>query len=116
MTDSALTLSSQSPAPSRGEALALALKTVVPHKTIRIHVARRTIYTFMKIGCKDDRSMSGALSDPTVPRQTAYLVAFDDRDTFQMGYARNGEESQTVYDIPLSRLAEAVADLKAAGF
>lgn len=76
----------------------------------------KTIYEFWKIGTDGKSGMTAALSDPSVPRQTAYLVAFDDKDTFQMGYARNGEEAQTVCDIPVSRLMEAVADLRAAGF
>ncbi len=117
MSDSTYLIPS-TPAPilSRDETLSLALKTVVPHSILRVGILKRTIYSFWRIGSDGKRGMSGALSDPSVPRQTAYLVSFDDRDMFQMGYARNGEEAQTVCDIPLSRLMEAVNDLKNAGF
>lgn len=112
-----ITVSSTSIVPlSRTETLSRALQVVVPYRTTRIHIGRRTIFEFWKIGAKASMGMGGALSDPAVPRQTAYLVAFDDRDTFQMGYARDGEEPQTICDIPLARLLEAVQDLKLAGF
>jgi hypothetical protein len=116
MSDVSLVPSTPAPILSRDETLSLALKTVVPHSIVRVAILGRTIYSFWKIGDDGKRGMSGALSDPTVPRQTAYLVAFDGKDTFQMGYARNGEEAQCVCDIPLSRLMEAVNDLKNAGF
>lgn len=84
---------------------------------VRAAVLGKTIWTFWRVGTKDvGQDLASALCDPTVPRQMAYLVAFDDKDTFQMGYARNGEEAQCVHDIPVERLGEAMADLRQAGF
>ena len=117
MSDSLTTVSSFSDVSlTRDETLSLALKTVVPFRVIRMAVLGKTVYEFWTIKGDGKTSMTAALSDPTVPRQTAYLVAFDGKDTFQMGYARNGEEAQCVMDVPLARLLDAVNDLREAGF
>lgn len=116
MTDS-LVPSSQSPTLSREASLAHALTIVKPYSVVRAAILSKTIYTFWKVGVKDSgRDLASVLTDPTVPRQMAYLVAFDNKDTFQMGYARNGEAAQCVMDIPVERLGAAMQDLRDAGF
>ncbi len=101
--------------PRETTSLATTLNRLNPYRVIRIGVDRRTIWEFWKVGCSATRGM-GALDDPTVPRQMALIWARDDADTFTLQWYPNAEEPQIVADLPIARLHEAVADLRAAGF
>ena len=95
--------------------LSLALSTLKPFRVQRIHIARRTIYEFLKLGCAASRG-EGAIRDPSVPRQMAIIWATLGADTFTLQYYPNAEAAQIVVDLPLSALEQAVADLRQAGF
>ena len=71
---------------------------------------------FWKIGCSPTRSMRGALNDPSVARQCAFITVSGDRQSFRLGFFPNGESGQVVENLPISRLPEAVDQLIDAGF
>ncbi len=95
--------------------LSLVLQSLKPYRHQYIHIAKRNIWEFFKIGCAASRGES-ALQDPTVPRQMAIIWATDGAETFTLQYYPQGEDAQVVVNIPLAALEQTVSELRQAGF
>lgn len=60
--------------------------------------------------------MRGALNDPSVARQCAYITVDRDHQSFKLAFYPHGEPAQIVKNLPISQLPDAVDDLISAGF
>ena len=103
------------PPPSELAQPTRALSRITPYRTMDLP-GGEVLREFWKIGCSPTRSMRGALNDPSVARQCAFITVSGDRQSFRLGFFPNGESGQVVENLPISRLPEAVDQLIDAGF
>lgn len=82
-----------------------------------ISVLDRTIYTYLKIGCKPT-SIKEALSDKTISRQMAIITTFINKTSFNLQWypAGKNDEIQILENLPAEKWPQVVEDLVAAGF
>ncbi len=91
--------------------LSLALQTIPCFRYQYIPIAKRRIWEFRRIDKDADQTKS-----PGEWRQIAVIWATDGADTFTLQYYPYRETPQIVQELPLSALAQAVSDLRGAGF
>ena len=93
---------------------AVYLQRLNPEKVIDTDT--HMIYWFMKISAKPGY-VRALLKDPAIARRCAMIsVPRNKPDTFTLQWYPHGEDAQVIVDLPITRLAEVVEDLKAAGF
>ncbi len=91
--------------------LTVALQTLPCFHYQYIPIARRRIWEFRRIDKGADMTQP-----PGQWRQIALIWTTEGADTFTLQYYPYRETPQIVQELPLSALAQAVADLRAAGF
>ncbi len=84
---------------------------ITPFRVIDLFQSGETIYEFIKITDKEAKYLSR-----TTKRDMALITVSRDKQRFKVSFYSEKDGTQIVQDLEISKLREAVNELKAAGF